>query len=190
MRRKIAARAVAALAGWLLWVAAAFASSIQSLPVVRLAMGVGYYEDLAFAIAYTPPAGSSASISGISFTATVYGMSWSMPGAPIATIVGTLSGNTVTFLLPASQKASWAPGVYWISAIATDGAYAREVISLPSSIEVGTAQPAFLTSNLGIVGGFTAALTAPVIPGPPPAVAACGFNMTVLVACTPFGGLM
>ena len=162
------------------------ASSIESLPVLRFTEGVGVSEDLAFALLFTPPSGSSLSLSGLSFSAIVSGP-WDNPST-IQTITGTISGNTVTFYVPAASKASWARGVYLLSAIVTDGVSIRDLFSFESTVTVGSASAPYLATQQIVPGGFTASLTAPIIPTPPSSVAACALNTTILIVCTPLSG--
>ena len=139
--------------------ALALASSIESLPTLIVNEGVGVDEDFTLALAFTPPAGSLITLSGITFTAMV---STFPAGLPVATLAGTVNGSTVIFFEPAASKAAWAPGVYLLAVTATDGTYTKDITTSPSSLTVGSASPPILrTLSWGEPGNFIASIGSP-----------------------------
>ena len=168
----------------------AFASNITSLPVLTVTQGVGTDEDFALGLAFSTSTGASANLSGLSFTATISALNFTYPGTTLATVTGSISNNNLlTFYIPAAAKASWPTGVYWLTVTATDGVSTRDLVSIPSSVTVGSASAPTLAQQ-DVAGGFIASLTTPQIPSGPVVASACGFNTPVLVVCAPlFGGL-
>ena len=184
-----AARALALAALLALAPLCAFASNITSLPVLTVTQGVGTDEDFALGLAFSTSSGAAANLSGLSFTATISALNFTYPGTPLATVTGSVSNNVVSFIIPAAAKASWPTGVYWLTVTATDGVSTRDLVSIPSSVTVGSASAPTLAQQ-DVAGGFIASLTTPQIPSGPVVASACGFNTPVLVVCAPlFGGL-
>ena len=133
------------------------ATNIELLPLCKATAGVGLDEDWIFSLSFFLADGvTPIDLTGITLTVSIftgYGI--------IFTGAATISGNVATLTVLAAAKASWEPGVYNFSLLATDGTNARDVFALSTltvdAPQIITITPITGSNILSIFGGITTA---------------------------------
>ena len=105
-------------------------TTIESLPLLRVSIGVGTDEDLAFTL---PPFMASdgvtpLALTGITFTLSIGALAVLTSASGALTVSGSAS-NVLSVFQAAAGKTAWLAGVYPMSLLAADGTFTRDLFT-------------------------------------------------------------